>query len=213
MLTMIERCRISIEHRRGGHAVVGESGIPAAEGKIRSEDHRAMFIALLYDLEAQVGVLATHRQIADLVDDQQLVDVNRTMHGLSVTVLTCAASSIKTRTWYSWALGCGQDSHWDRGRLSGYSEGLQDISRARARRDSRSAHSSSSTKCWSASVCSRCLCHGPGFGHSARTVPTCNDSRVYAEGRETPLWARNQGSRFRHPHALVARQPRPRQLR
>ena len=63
MLTMIERYRIWMKHRHGGHAVVGESGIPAAEGKIRSEDHRAMFIALLYDLEAQVGVLATHRRM------------------------------------------------------------------------------------------------------------------------------------------------------
>jgi hypothetical protein len=28
----------AIEHRRGEHAVAGESGIPAAEGQIRSED-------------------------------------------------------------------------------------------------------------------------------------------------------------------------------
>lgn len=60
------------EHRRSEDGVAGESGIPAAEGEIRSEDHRATFIALRHDLEEQVGLLATQRQIADLIDDQQL---------------------------------------------------------------------------------------------------------------------------------------------
>jgi hypothetical protein len=48
----------AIEHRRSEHAVASESGIPTAEGEIRSEDHRAAFIALRHDLEEQAGLLA-----------------------------------------------------------------------------------------------------------------------------------------------------------
>src|SRR5271165_593631 len=78
----------TIEHRGGEHAVAGESAIPTAEGKIRSENHRTAFIALRHDLEEQVGLLAAHRQIAYLIDDQQLVCVDCAMHGLAVTALT-----------------------------------------------------------------------------------------------------------------------------
>src|SRR5271156_4270070 len=78
----------AVEHRRSEHCVTGESGIPTAEGEVRSEDHRAAFIALRHDLKEQVGLLAAHRQIADLIDDQQLVGVDCAMHGLSVTALT-----------------------------------------------------------------------------------------------------------------------------
>ena len=35
----------AIEHRGGEHAVAGEGAIPAAEGEIRGEDHRAAFVA------------------------------------------------------------------------------------------------------------------------------------------------------------------------
>jgi hypothetical protein len=35
----------AIEHRSGEDAVTSERGIPAAEGEIRSEDHRAVFVA------------------------------------------------------------------------------------------------------------------------------------------------------------------------
>jgi len=47
-----------------------------------------VFIALRYDLEEQVGLLAADRQVADLIDDQQLVCVDRAMHGLPITALT-----------------------------------------------------------------------------------------------------------------------------
>lgn len=70
ILTMIEWCRILFEHRHGEHAVAGEGGIPTAESEIRSEDHRAAFVALRHNLEEQVGLLTAHRQIAYLVDDQ-----------------------------------------------------------------------------------------------------------------------------------------------
>jgi hypothetical protein len=67
----------AVEHRRSEHCVAGESGVPTAEGEVRSEDHRAALVALRHDLEEQVGLLAVHGQIADLVDDQQLVGVDR----------------------------------------------------------------------------------------------------------------------------------------
>src|SRR5580704_10281116 len=78
----------AIEHRGGQHAVAGESAVPTAEGEIRGENHRAAFVASLDDLKEQIGLLAAQRQIADLVDDQQLVSIDRTMHDLAITVLT-----------------------------------------------------------------------------------------------------------------------------
>jgi len=50
-----------IEHRYSEYAVAGEGAVPAAEGEIRSEDHRAALVALRHDLEEQVGLLAAHR--------------------------------------------------------------------------------------------------------------------------------------------------------
>jgi hypothetical protein len=62
----------AIEHRHGEHAVASESTIPTAESEIRSEDHRAAFVALGNDLNEEIGLLAGHRQIADLVDIRSL---------------------------------------------------------------------------------------------------------------------------------------------
>jgi len=42
-----------------------------AERQVRGQAHRALFVAFGNDLEEQVGLLATERQIADLVDHQQ----------------------------------------------------------------------------------------------------------------------------------------------
>src|SRR5277367_3721558 len=77
----------TIEHCDGEHAITGEGGIPTAESKIGSEDPRATFVPLRHDLEEQVRLLAAHRQIADLVDDQQPVGVDRAMHRLAVAAL------------------------------------------------------------------------------------------------------------------------------
>jgi hypothetical protein len=52
----------TIEHRRSEYGVAGESGIAAAEGEVRSEDHRAAFVALRDDLKEQVGLLASEEQ-------------------------------------------------------------------------------------------------------------------------------------------------------
>ena len=53
-----------------------------AEGQVRGQDHRALLVALGDDLEEQVGLLAAERQVADLVDDQELVDVDGAVHRL-----------------------------------------------------------------------------------------------------------------------------------
>src|SRR5260221_6249899 len=67
----------AIEHRGGEYAVAGEGTIPTAEGEIRGQDHRAALVAPRDHLEEQIGLLAAHRQIADLVEDQQLFSVER----------------------------------------------------------------------------------------------------------------------------------------
>src|SRR5262249_27602832 len=40
-----------------------------------------------HDVEGQVGVLTADREVADLVGDQQLVRVDRTMHDLAIAAL------------------------------------------------------------------------------------------------------------------------------
>jgi hypothetical protein len=64
-----------------------KAGVQTAEGKIRSQDHRAALVTPRHDLEEQVGLLACHRQVADLIDDQKLVGVDRAMHDLAVAAL------------------------------------------------------------------------------------------------------------------------------
>jgi hypothetical protein len=41
-------------------------------------------VAAYDDLEEQMGLLAAHRQIADLIEDQQPAGVDRAMHDLAV---------------------------------------------------------------------------------------------------------------------------------
>src|SRR5579863_2616307 len=56
-------------------------------GEVRGRDHRAAFVALRQDLEEEVGLLAAHRQIADLVDDQQPIRIDPARHELAIAVL------------------------------------------------------------------------------------------------------------------------------
>ena len=76
-----------VEHRRGQHRVAGEGLIPRPEGQVRGQDHRALLVALGDDLEEQVGLFAPQRQVADLVDDQELVDADGAVHRLLPTAL------------------------------------------------------------------------------------------------------------------------------
>jgi hypothetical protein len=47
----------TIERRRREDAIAGESGIPTAEGKIRSEDHRAAFFCDFMQLSTLPGTM------------------------------------------------------------------------------------------------------------------------------------------------------------
>src|SRR5674536_84297 len=54
----------------GGHDPVGEHGAPVAEAAVGRQHDRAALIAPGYDLEDPVGAGSVHRQVAELVDDE-----------------------------------------------------------------------------------------------------------------------------------------------
>ena len=57
----------------GGDHRVAEDLAPLLEAAVRGDDDRAAFVAARDEREEQVGGLAFERQVADLVDDQQVV--------------------------------------------------------------------------------------------------------------------------------------------
>ncbi len=71
-----------VEHGGGEDRLAGEGLVPRAEGQVRGQDHRAALVALGDDLEEQVRLLAPQRQVADLVDDQEPVEVHGPVHRL-----------------------------------------------------------------------------------------------------------------------------------
>ncbi len=62
----------AVEERRGDD-VVAEDLAPLLEAPVGGEDHGAVFVLCVDELEEQVGAALGQRQIADLVDDQQRV--------------------------------------------------------------------------------------------------------------------------------------------
>jgi hypothetical protein len=54
-----------------------------AKRQVAGDDQAALLVARSDDLEEQVGLLAAHRQIADLVDDQQTISGDRPLHECS----------------------------------------------------------------------------------------------------------------------------------
>src|SRR5215469_13134011 len=60
---------------------------PAAEGEIGCQDQRASLVTASHDLEEEIGLLSAHRQVSDLIDDQELVGVDRPMHHFAITAL------------------------------------------------------------------------------------------------------------------------------
>src|SRR4051795_9545262 len=60
----------AVDHRGGGD-VVAEDLAPAAEGHVRGDHHRALFVTGGDQLEEQVGRGGVEGDVADLVDDQQ----------------------------------------------------------------------------------------------------------------------------------------------
>jgi hypothetical protein len=61
-----------IDERRGDHGVA-EDLAPLFERAGRGDDDRAALVAAREEREQQVRGLALERQVADLVDDQQVV--------------------------------------------------------------------------------------------------------------------------------------------
>src|SRR5262245_60043541 len=84
----------AVEHCSGEHDVAGECLVPAAKGKVRREDHRALLVSPGDHLEKQIGLLTSEGKIADLVDDQELRGGDRAMHDLlqSSLALSCLQS-------------------------------------------------------------------------------------------------------------------------
>ena len=57
----------AIEQRRGDHRIA-EDLAPFSEAAVAGEDHGALFVAGVDQLEEEVGATSGDRQIADLVD-------------------------------------------------------------------------------------------------------------------------------------------------
>jgi hypothetical protein len=56
---------------RGGDDWATEDVAPFGKATVRGEDHRALLVACVDQLEEQVAPAGRDRQVADLVDDQQ----------------------------------------------------------------------------------------------------------------------------------------------
>src|ERR1700674_731176 len=87
-----------VEHGGSEHSVARERLVPTAECEIGGEDQRASFVTPRDHLEEQIGLLASERQIADLIDDQQLRCRDPPMHPLFHPALPIAASIAMTRS-------------------------------------------------------------------------------------------------------------------
>lgn len=61
----------ALKRGRGDHPLA-EHLAPGAEAPLAGEEHRPALVAATDDLEEQIGAGAVDRQVADLVDDQQL---------------------------------------------------------------------------------------------------------------------------------------------
>src|SRR3712207_5554705 len=57
----------AVEHGGGQHRLAREGLVPTAEGQVRGEYHGAALVTPAHHLEEQVGLLAAHRQVTDLV--------------------------------------------------------------------------------------------------------------------------------------------------
>lgn len=58
-------------NRRRGHHLVTEDSAPLLEDLVGSQYRRGLFLTRIDELEKQHRAIATHRQVVDLVDDQQ----------------------------------------------------------------------------------------------------------------------------------------------
>ena len=54
--------------QRGGHDRVAEHGAPLGEALVRGEDHGALLVAGVHEVEEEVGALRVDGDVADLVE-------------------------------------------------------------------------------------------------------------------------------------------------
>lgn len=57
--------------QRGGDDRIAEDITPLGEAAVGSEDHRALFVAGVDQLEEEVAAAGDDRQVTDFVDDEQ----------------------------------------------------------------------------------------------------------------------------------------------
>ena len=57
--------------QRGGDDGIAEDLAPFGEAAVGGEDHRALLVAGVDELEEQIAAAGDDRQVADLVDDEQ----------------------------------------------------------------------------------------------------------------------------------------------
>ena len=69
-----------IEQRRRQRCILREGRVPLTERQVARDDQTAALVQRRDDLEEQVRLLPGHWQIADLVDDQQPVRLDRPVH-------------------------------------------------------------------------------------------------------------------------------------
>src|ERR1700686_4420974 len=78
--------------------VVGEDGAPVAVAFVRGQDDRALFIALRYQLKQAGSGEGVQRQIAHLVEDEQL-GLDQQTHPFLQLVLVAGRWNWLTRSW------------------------------------------------------------------------------------------------------------------
>lgn len=61
----------AVEQRGGERGVAVKGLVPLPERQVAGQQHGAFLVAFGDDLEEQVGLVTAHRQVTDLVDDQQ----------------------------------------------------------------------------------------------------------------------------------------------
>ena len=83
----------SVDHR-GGHDVVAEGLAPAAEWQVRCDDDRALLVAGRDELEEQVRGVGVEGDVADLVDDDELVAADLLSSASSVPAWWAPASRV-----------------------------------------------------------------------------------------------------------------------
>ena len=76
-----------VQQRGRQRCIVGKGLVPLSEWQVGRQDQAAHLVALGDDLEQQVGLFPTHRQIPYLVDDQQSVRPDDTLDGFLQGVL------------------------------------------------------------------------------------------------------------------------------